>query len=140
LATILLVEDHTIVRGTIERLLSRFGHQVIAFEDGTPAIQWLAADGRADLILSDVRMKTRGEAVARAARDWGYAGPIYLMTGDPRVIGPISHDLEGLGVQGLFIKPFRWRDLLTQIEAALSARRAYALPTPEAVGLRPGSA
>jgi two-component system, cell cycle sensor histidine kinase and response regulator CckA len=53
---ILVVEDEEAVRRLVGRILTGSGYRVIEADSGTDALAQLEADGRVDLLLTDVRM------------------------------------------------------------------------------------
>lgn len=53
--TIVLVDDEPLTLRAVRRLLERAGHDVVAFDSGAAALDWLA-DRRPDAIILDVVM------------------------------------------------------------------------------------
>jgi two-component system cell cycle response regulator CpdR len=122
MARILLAEDDEAVRTLILRALGEEGHAVTAAADGTQALDaLLAAAGRFDLLLADIKMPMMdGIALAlAAARDFP-ALPIVLMTGyaDQR---ERASGLDAL-VRDVLAKPFTLSTLKSRVAAALSPR------------------
>lgn len=122
MARILLAEDDEAVRTLILRALGEEGHAVTAAADGTQALDaLLAAAGRFDLLLADIKMPMMdGIALAlAAARDFP-ALPIVLMTGyaDQR---ERASGLDAL-VRDVLTKPFTLSTLKSRVAAALAPR------------------
>jgi len=66
---ILVVDDEAGLRGMLEVVLRRDGHEVVACADGGEALKILAADPRIELLLSDLRMQpVDGLALLQQAR------------------------------------------------------------------------
>lgn len=116
MSRVLVVDDVEAVRVVITRYLQTLGHEVVSFDDGKPAIEWLSSTTAVDVILTDIQMPTSGIEVTRAARATGFAGPIILMTADPSILERKCLNLENIGAQGLLAKPFRWRTLAQALE------------------------
>ena len=120
-AMIAVVEDEPGVRSLVERLLVRGGHRVLAFPDGTAALDSLADLGiPIDLLITDLVMPgPNGIEVARRLRRDRPDLPVLLMS------GYASDTLRAERVNDpsieLIAKPFSARELLDQVAAILGA-------------------
>lgn len=118
-APILVVEDDLALRMMLREILEAEGLTVEMAEDGEYALQ-LAAQHRPALVVLDMRLPDMGgETVARGLHESGdSAPPILLVTGDTR---DVEETARRLGAFGYITKPFEVDDLLTNVQAALSA-------------------
>jgi len=67
--TILVIEDDPVVRGLIVELLDELGYHAIEAKDGPSALALLQAEGRIDLLVTDIGLPgLNGRQVADAAR------------------------------------------------------------------------
>jgi len=115
---ILLVEDETSVRRTLEANLSRRGYQILTAGNGTEALAVLARHGGAvKVVVSDVVMPGMGglELARAVARD--HAGvKVLLVSG----YAPPSCDRDALlPGDGILRKPFTADELLREVRALL---------------------
>ena len=109
---VLVIDDEPVIRGVIQRLLARIGHEVLAAAGPDTALR-LLADAPVDAVLLDRRMpKLSGEALYLVLiHRWPYLkGRVVLMSGAPL-------DLEGglpaeLGSCHFLGKPFTVDQLL----------------------------
>jgi two-component system, cell cycle response regulator CpdR len=120
MAKILLAEDDDNVRAFVMRALELKGHDVVAAEDGGLAAEaMLEAEGKFDLLLSDIKMPVMdGIALALSVGAQYPEVTILLMTGfaDQR---ERAHGLDAL-VYDVVTKPFTLDILLGKIEDALN--------------------
>jgi len=82
---VLIIDDETSLRHTLERALRSFGYEVDSAPDPLSAYQ-LLGDATYDVVLLDLRLKqAMGDALYLAlVRQWPYLrGRVVLMTGDP---------------------------------------------------------
>lgn len=121
MAKLLIVEDDDSVRSLAVRALQWAGHEVDSAADGAAGLSCIhAAEGRYDLVVSDIRMPgMSGVDMARAA---GLAFPkirILLITGyadqmdDLAALGPVVCDV--------LQKPFSLHDIRDRVDQALGA-------------------
>jgi CheY-like chemotaxis protein len=123
-ATVVLAEDEDAVRLSVQRLLERAGHTVLAVPDGGAALRLLLErDGRADLLLTDATMPVLGgrELARRVAERWP-ALPVVLMSGytewdEPRDASGMPGGLAS--VRALLEKPFTAERLRAVVADAL---------------------
>lgn len=135
---ILIVEDHTELRGAIARRLRACGHGVDEVGDGRSMKLYLdeagqmgSMEGYQALVLD--RMLPDGDAIARIRelRAAGDATPILLLTARDRV----EDRVEGLeaGADDYLVKPFAMDELVARI-GAIARRRSTPRPTMLRVG------
>jgi len=82
---VLIIDDETSLRHTLERALRSFGYEVDSAPDPLSAYQ-LLGDATYDVLLLDLRLEqAMGDALYLAlVRQWPYLrGRVVLMTGDP---------------------------------------------------------
>jgi len=119
---ILVVEDEVIVAMTIEDTLTKLGYEVVgSVTNGPDAIQ-KAGETRPDLILMDIRLKGDMDGIEAAQRiEALYGLPVIYLTAhsDQATLS------RAIATQpyGYLIKPFRERELYTNIEMALHKHR-----------------
>jgi two-component system cell cycle response regulator CpdR len=122
MARILIAEDEEALRALCARALAIDGHQVETAPDGADALDLIArAEGRFDLLLTDIRMPIMdGIALAlSAARDYPML-TILLMTGyaDQR---ERAHGLDAI-IHDVISKPFSVATLRGAVTEALTVR------------------
>ncbi len=113
---ILVIEDEAIIRGSINRLLSRNGYQVAEAESLEQAEDEQRLDNF-DLILSDLRLPGAPgtEVIARAG-----GVPVVIMTSYASVRSAV--EAMRLGAVDYIPKPFDHDEMLLTIERALQQR------------------
>ncbi len=122
---ILLAEDDAALRATFTRLLSRLGHEVLAFENGALLVDALQGPVDADLVWTDLAMPMGdGAAVIRAARKYAPDVPILVVSGH----GDAEHVLAALraGADHFLPKPSKDSELysvLRRIDVERAAQR-----------------
>jgi two-component system response regulator TctD len=122
---LLLVEDDTSMRTTLERSLSRRGMQVRSCGDGGQALAAWAAF-QPDVVVLDLSLPTLdGLQVLEQARRTGQAAPVLLLTAR----GTVGDRVLGLnaGADDYLPKPFD----LDELEARLRALARRRSPAPE---------
>jgi two-component system cell cycle response regulator CpdR len=122
MAKLLVVEDDESVRTLAARALERAGHSVALAEDGEQGLaKIVAAGGRFDLIVSDIRMPGMdGIEMAKAASQRFPGLRILLVTGyaDQR---ERAADLNGVVIDVL-PKPFTLTEIRDRVANALADR------------------
>jgi two-component system response regulator AtoC len=118
--TILLIEDEKLMRVTLEDALKSAGYEVVSFETGTGALNFLR-DNSFDVVVTDVRLPDiDGIDILRQI----------TMTNDAQVIvmtafGTIKDAVETmkLGAFDYITKPFSLDEFLLLVERALDVKR-----------------
>jgi two-component system, cell cycle response regulator CpdR len=122
MAKILIAEDDDTVRGFLMRVLAGDGHDLTEAADGAAALDALnRADGKFDLLLSDVKMPVMdGIALALETGRNHPDVPIMLMTGyaDQR---ERAHGLDAL-IHDVLAKPFSIEQIKGAVREALIER------------------
>ncbi|HEY8932182.1 MAG TPA: PAS domain S-box protein [Rariglobus sp.] len=126
---VLLVDDNASVGDTIGRLLGREGHAVTRASNGEEA--WALCDhgdDAFDLIVTDQNMPgMTGTDLIRRLREGG--SKVRVVVVSAHLAPDLLKELESLDVTGLLAKPFTQRELLAQLQAAVSASRARSRPS-----------
>lgn len=119
MARILVADDDRQTLDVIERALARKGHEVEVFADGDDACQALAeADADYDLVLSDLRMPSRGGLdVLRASKARREETPVFLLSG--AWMSDERDEAMRLGARMALLKPIDFRYLYQLIENAM---------------------
>jgi DNA-binding response OmpR family regulator len=120
MATILLVEDETILAETLRYNLEREGYTVLVAGDGVQALE-LARQQQPDLLILDVMLpRLDGFSVCRILRGESEV-PIIMLTARQDEIDRIA-GLE-LGADDYVVKPFSLGELLARVRAILRRGR-----------------
>jgi signal transduction histidine kinase len=119
--TVLIVEDHDLVRRTAQRILEQAGYHVLAAASGGAALSSLASSGRrVDLVISDLVMPGMNGLELRRAVLERHPQVRFLLTsaygGAALTSTPLPESLEFLP------KPFSAHELLSKVRAVLDAR------------------
>ncbi len=118
-ATILLVEDHELVRVHTAELLHSMGYRVIQAADGRQALDALERGAAPDLLLTDVMVagECNGRELADIAMRLRPGLPVLFMSGYPGAVllenGRLPPDID------LLAKPFRPSELADRVAARL---------------------
>jgi two-component system response regulator AtoC len=121
---VLVVEDDAVARDLLCEILRGEGFEVDAVDDGAPAVE-RAADGRYDLVLSDVCMeRVGGLDVLRAFSEKSPRTPVILIT----AFGDVTGAMEAIshGAYDYVSKPFNIEELRLTVARALERRRLSA--------------
>ena len=112
-ATILVVDDSSLIRQQVSRALQGAGFVVVEAVDGVDALEKLAATPEARLVVCDVNMPRMGgleflESVPRTERE--PIVPVLMLTteGQPDLV----QRAKALGAKGWLSKPFKPEILL----------------------------
>jgi DNA-binding response OmpR family regulator len=114
---ILLVEDETKVRRSLQRGLEEEGYEVVAVDNGEDGYRQ-ASTQRFDCLVLDLMLPGRGGLeVLRALREAGNRTPTMILTAR----GTIGDRVRGLdcGADDYLPKPFAFAELLARIRALL---------------------
>ncbi len=126
--TILIVEDDASIREGLADAIEADGHRPLSVADGAEAIARFQAE-TVDLVLLDIMLpKMNGYDVCRRIRESDKRVPILMLTAKTEEIDQVL-GLE-LGADDYIAKPFRIRELLARIHAALRRHEAYS-PLPD---------
>jgi CheY-like chemotaxis protein len=112
MATVLVMEDDSIVRRVVTHVLVLNGHTVLDFDDAAPALQEVDLDS-VDLVITDLQMPTPGESAIEEIRTKGYEIPVVVMTG--HVGASQEKRLTDLGVSAILPKPFKLTVLIDTV-------------------------
>ena len=125
---ILVVEDEPSIREGLVETIESDGLRAIPVDNGLDAILAFSTQG-ADLILLDIMLPgMNGYDVCRKIRERDKRVPILLLTAKSEEIDKVL-GLE-LGADDYITKPFRVRELLARIHAALRRGEFMSAPTP----------
>ncbi len=120
LSRLLLVDDHTLFRESLGRLLDSEPDLEIAGQcsRGEEALAFLAHDAP-DLVLLDFHLPDGdGTKFIQSARQAGYAGKILIVTGG--IDAQASTEVLRLGISGVFLKHNPADSLLRAIRIAIA--------------------
>jgi DNA-binding response OmpR family regulator len=118
---ILLIDDDTLIRRSVARVLLQNGHDVLTAEDGIRGLELYQRE-KFDLIVTDIYMP----------RQEGIETILTLRRGDPdtKIIAISGGGQTGntdalemarlLGANGIIEKPFRTDQLLAKIQAVMT--------------------
>ena len=117
--SVFVVEDDARVRGVLVEALQSIGYRAVGFADGASALERLA-DTAPALILLDMRMPRMDgfEFLSRLRADPRWADlPVVIVSGlgEDLLRAINAKAAEGLGVAGIFAKPFDIPTLLRYV-------------------------
>jgi len=119
---ILVIEDDAKVGGFLEQGLREEDFEVARGSDGEVAVAMALAEDY-DIILLDYMLPRRsGPQVVKALRDQGRSTPVLMLTARDA-----PEDIQlclASGANGYLTKPFRFADLLAQIQRLTSSGAA----------------
>jgi len=119
--TILVVDDESVVRLTLRRMLERSGFRVIDHEDGAKALATLERGEKIDALLIDRSMPgLSGEQVIERLEQLGFRLPILVLSGHSSV------ELANPNVVAVLSKPITREALIFEVRRALDRRNALA--------------
>lgn len=127
-AMIVVVDDESVMRSVIARLLVGAGYRVAEAGDGASALDLIRRE-RPALLLLDVNMPGMSGLLAlNILRERGFDLPVLMISGQ----GEVEHRLAGLdmGADDYMAKPFDARELLARVAALLRRRRGPASESP----------
>jgi two-component system, chemotaxis family, chemotaxis protein CheY len=118
---VLIVDDSSIVRMQVGRLLTDEGFIVVEAIDGVDATEKLAASPDAKLIICDITMPRMSglEFLSTIRQNGSPPVPIVMLTteGRPEMI----QKAKALGAKGWLVKPFKPDHLLSVVKKLTSA-------------------
>jgi CheY-like chemotaxis protein len=119
MARILLADDDGATRDLVRRALEADGHSVLVTQDGNDALERLKADGRFDLLVTDVEMPMLdGIALAKQAVPLQPGVRVLFMSGFADQLDR-AKELSGAKVSVLS-KPFTLEQVRERVRAILS--------------------
>jgi signal transduction histidine kinase len=117
-ASILLVDDDSLIATSTAYLLEDMGHEVIEADSGALALEILKAGQKVDLLITDYSMpQMTGLQLARAARELRPGLPVIIATGYAEL--PHGADIEIPRLR----KPYQQHQLVAEIAKALRKAR-----------------
>ncbi|WP_210398070.1 sigma-54-dependent transcriptional regulator [Motiliproteus sediminis] len=111
--TVLIVDDEPALRQILGNAVGKAGYQVLLAENGTKALETLAAEV-VDVVLCDIRMPDMtGIDVVSKAREQGIETPFLVMT----AFASVNTAIEAMrvGAYDYMVKPIRNEDLLNRL-------------------------
>ena len=116
---VLVVDDNTVIRTLMKRMLEKLGCVVELVEDGESALAQMAAGAQFDVLTLDWNLPgIDGLEVARQVRANGFTGPIVMVTGMGDEVLPKDRAL----VTAVLPKPVSLVALRTTLADVLSGR------------------
>lgn len=123
---IIIVDDEVQISKLLQTYLeqkldssSNKKYDIKVFNGGNPCIEYLKLDGTADLILSDMRMPDgEGIEILNYINSEDKKIPLFFMTGFSGDFN--SDDMIAKGAKKVFSKPFKCKDLVSEIETFLN--------------------
>jgi CheY-like chemotaxis protein len=121
MSRILVIDDESLVRASIEAVLSARGHAVSLAADGREGLEQLDK-GNFDLVITDLIMpEMEGIETIRAIRRQSTAFRILAISGGGRrQIGDFLEMAEKLGANVVLRKPFSSAELLGAVDRAMT--------------------
>lgn len=118
---VLIVDDSSIVRMQVGRLLTEEGFTVVEAIDGLDATEKLASSPDAKLIICDITMPRMSglEFLSTIRKDGVQPVPIVMLTTEGRP--DMIQKAKALGAKGWLVKPFKPEHLLSVVKKLTSA-------------------
>ena len=122
MAKLLVVDDSSLSRRILRRILEEAGHKVTEANDGMMALEQYAVD-KPDMVLLDVTMtEMNGLEVLRQLRALDANARVVMATAD--VQSSTRTLAESGGAIGFVLKPFNSETILQAVNAALAGQGA----------------
>src|SRR5271170_3109321 len=122
MARILVADDQEMMRDSLAATLARDGHEVIAAGDGPAAVGRLSAQGRFDLLITDLKMpKMTGIELLAEAKRLRPEMPVVLMTAFATVATAV--EAMKLGAYDYIQKPFDGDEIKMLVDRTLEHNR-----------------
>jgi len=120
MATILLVDDDTALRGMLHEMLTLLGHDVVQVSDGAQALKAFRAKPTEVVIMDLIMPEMEGLETIRELKRSGAKTKILAISGggrsDPRDLLVIAMQF---GAHGVLAKPFSIAELTAALKALL---------------------
>lgn len=122
MATILIADDHVLLRSSLARICALSGHRVLQADDGQVALEQVA-QVCPDVLLLDIRMpRLGGLEVLQEIRTRGLPIAVVVMSGEAGgVEGRSMTTAQALGADALLAKPFELDEILGVLEGLIGA-------------------
>lgn len=129
---ILLIDDDTLIRRSVARVLMQNGHDVITAEDGIRGMELFHRE-RFDLVVTDIYMpRQEGIETILTLRREDTATKIIAISGGGHSGNTDALEMARLlGADAIIEKPFRTDQLLAKIDAVMAEPREEAAPAPD---------
>ena len=117
MATILIADDHALLRSSLVRIFTSSGHRVLQADDGQVALEQVA-QVCPDVLLLDIRMpRLGGLEVLQEIRTRGLPIAVVVMSAEAGgVQGRSMTAAKALGADALLAKPFGLDEILGVLE------------------------
>jgi CheY-like chemotaxis protein len=122
MAVILVIDDETLMRRMVQRILVPEGHTVLEAENGTIGIDMVRSHAP-DIVITDILMPEKeGLETIRELRRLNPAIKIIAMSGGSAgQDAPVLHWAERLGAHATLAKPFRAAELQDAVSRLLGS-------------------
>lgn len=129
---ILLIDDDTLIRRSVARVLLQNGHDVTTAEDGLRGVELFHRE-KFDLIVTDIYMpRQEGIETILTLRREDTDTKIIAISGGGRSGNTDALEMARLlGADAIIEKPFRTDQLLAKIDAVMSEPRTTPEPVPD---------
>lgn len=131
-APVLVVDDDASIRQALERALRLEGFAVSEAHDGAAALERVAEQAPAAIVLDVTMPEVDGVEVTRRLRASGDDVPILILSArdgvDDRVAGLAA------GADDYLVKPFAMEELIARLQALLRRRPDRGAPVPLEIG------
>jgi len=117
--TVLTIDDDQDIRDALRIVLEAEGYAVEEAATGEEGLE-VAKQSKPSAIVVDLMMETvdAGSVVAKSLREWGYGGPVYLLSSAGDTVR-YNIDARDLGLSGIFQKPIDPKTLVATLKAKL---------------------
>ena len=128
--TVLLVDEHQVIRALGHEILESYGYRVLTATNGATAVELFRQHHRRiDLVLLDLSgPRQTGQDTLQAMRQIKPDMRLLICAGFP--LGPALRAVEQCGAAGFIAKPYQPLDLARSVRAALDRGRAESYPQP----------
>lgn len=114
--SILTVDDSPSMRALLRHTLTREGHQVSEAEDGMAALDWLSANDRPDLVITDINMpRMDGFCLIEAVRAQDVFRDMPMLVLSTESSDEKKGRARNAGATGWIVKPFDPEKLATAV-------------------------